>query len=119
MRFILLVLFMGLSVTFSTAQHVSNDSKEMTERARQTEFPSLKPFDQTLQKKQLQESMKVYICQRCGSENHINWNKPFSSSAFLPHCDACGKKYWPKFKPSSAIKRMYCSIELEPHLQTN
>jgi len=119
MRLVLMVLFIGLSISYGYSQQTSTDVKEMSEHAADIALPVIKPLEQTLQKKQMQEALKTYICQRCGSENQIDWSQPFSSSAFLPHCGACGKKYWPKFKPSSAIQRMYCSVQLQPHFQTN
>ncbi len=58
----------------------------------------------------LQDKGHSYTCGRCGSENHLDWRLNFKQGGmgFIPHCQFCGKKYWPKFKPSNAIKRTYC-----------
>jgi len=49
-----------------------------------------------------------YICRRCGSENQIDWSFPMNKELeLIPHCSFCGKKYWPKFKPSGLLQRTY------------
>jgi len=62
----------------------------------------------------LEEAGHKYICQRCGTENLMNWS--FSSLDehldLIPHCTFCGKKYWPKFKPSGFLQRTFCRTGL-------
>ena len=55
----------------------------------------------------------IFLCQRCGSENILNWGFPSENEGIelIPHCNFCGKKYWPKFKPSGMLERTYCSSE--------
>jgi len=49
-----------------------------------------------------------YICRRCGSENQMDWTIPVHKRLeLIPHCEFCGKKYWPKFKPSGFLERTY------------
>ena len=53
-----------------------------------------------------------YTCQRCGSENQLLWSTDSNSKnpELVPHCNFCGKKYWPKFKPANSVPRMYCRL---------
>jgi hypothetical protein len=50
-----------------------------------------------------------YLCRRCGSENQMDWAFPMNKELeLIPHCSFCGKKYWPKFKPTGLLERTYC-----------
>lgn len=55
--------------------------------------------------------MHKFTCRRCGSENHFEWGMSTEKkeSDLIPHCIHCGKKYWPKFKPSGFLDRIYCN----------
>ena len=55
--------------------------------------------------------MHKFNCRRCGSENHFVWglSNEKKGSDLIPHCIHCGKKYWPKFKPSGFLERIYCN----------
>lgn len=57
-----------------------------------------------------EQAIHRYICQRCGTENQMDWS--FQAMGrhleLIPHCGYCGKKYWPKFKPSGLLERTYC-----------
>ena len=60
----------------------------------------------------------IFVCQRCGSENQLNWAFPVDNKnlQLIPHCGFCGKKYWPKFKPTGMLQRTYCRATLSPRL---
>jgi len=56
-----------------------------------------------------------FNCRRCGSENHFQWRPTDEKQTLeiIPHCQHCGKKYWPKFKPSGFLDRIYCTNQPE------
>ena len=63
----------------------------------------------------------VFMCQRCGTENVMEWNVEASDESvdLIPHCTFCGKKYWPKFKPSGFLMRSFCdATTVESRLDT-
>ncbi len=81
--------------------------------------PALEKTEIQQPKNSLFENIQWYNCQRCGSENQVNWslNQLEQGLEFIPHCNFCGKKYWPKFTPSSAIQRTYCLQGQTPGLR--
>jgi hypothetical protein len=58
-------------------------------------------------------TIHTFVCRRCGSENHLEWEFPAREKGLqmIPHCGFCGKKYWPNFKPSGFLERSYCSLK--------
>ena len=90
MRLFLTFLIVCFSTLYGVSQEASVQIK-VTEKSNSL-LPTSTKSGKAILKQQLQETMKIYMCQRCGTENHVNWNQPFSSTAFLPHCGVCGKK---------------------------
>jgi hypothetical protein len=70
------------------------------------------------QRRSSNELIHKFVCQRCGSENQLNWAFPVDNKnlQLIPHCGFCGKKYWPKFKPTGMLQRTYCRAALPPGL---
>jgi len=100
---------MGLVFWFGTAaaqQVIANPINEIV--------PSLEEFklQHDLPSIRLEKKLDHYTCQRCGSENQVSWAQAIESPELIPHCNYCGKKYWPKFKPANAIPRTYCRLNL-------
>jgi transcription elongation factor Elf1 len=60
-----------------------------------------------------------FLCRRCGSENQVKWSFPGKNKhlELIPHCGFCGKKYWPKFKPTGMLERTYCRAVGEGNYQ--
>ncbi len=99
MRYLyILVISMLASVTAISAQeaHANNVQKAPTEQIHDND----KAFSKDL--------IYHYICRRCGSENQMDWSLPMTKELeLIPHCSFCGKKYWPKFKPTGLLERTY------------
>jgi uncharacterized protein with PIN domain len=57
----------------------------------------------------------IFMCQRCGTENVMDLNVEASAESvdLIPHCTFCGKKYWPKFKPSGFLMRSFCKAQVK------
>ena len=99
MRYLyILFISMSVSVTAISAQEVQaeNIQKEHKEQVLDND------------KAHANELIHRYICRRCGSENQMDWTFTMGEKLeLIPHCSFCGKKYWPKFKPSGLIERTY------------
>jgi DNA-directed RNA polymerase subunit RPC12/RpoP len=73
-----------------------------------------KPVEETsgIENPNNEDMFHRYICRRCGTENQIDWSLTASDKELdlIPHCHFCGKKYWPKFKPSGFLQRTFSSL---------
>ncbi len=97
----MVLVLMGFTTIKAQQIVVGGETKAQSEE-------QLKPVKKTIVKPT--DLMNRSYCRRCGSENHMKWSFPLNKDQkLIPHCEFCGKKYWPKFKPSDFIERTYSS----------
>ena len=104
MRNVLILFLLVMSVANATAQEV------------QVENLSKKYFEHVQDniKSSSNDLLHRYMCRRCGSENQMDWTLPKDKKLeLIPHCGFCGKKYWPKFKPTGFLERTYSRLDFE------
>ena len=116
MRSVLILLVVGFFSHSALSQQQDLDRDQ--QQASSSEQPAIDQNDQEKSGKILlfsDEKVHIYTCQRCGSENQLQWSAAgnLKSDELVPHCDFCGKKYWPKFKPANSVPRMYCALPAE------
>lgn len=120
MRLLILAMFLLSGGISLHAQQVSAESNSHTSSPPQ----SWEINEDLLDMPGNEQDYEKYTCQRCGSENLIYRGASGVSEVsplVIPHCIYCGKKYWPKFTPSSIIQRTYCALPLldRNHMMTN
>lgn len=98
---LLFVCFMAINAASAQEKKVEEEHKESSEQLR------------TTPKSTTNSLIHKFVCQRCGSENQLDWGFPVNNKnlELIPHCNFCGKKYWPKFKPTGLLQRTYCHAE--------
>ena len=105
MRILYLALF-TVMITFGSALAQDQKVKEEGKSEHMEQFhKNHKPTSNSL--------IHTFVCRRCGSENKLEWGFPATDKnlQLIPHCGFCGKKYWPKFKPTGMLERTYCRTE--------
>ena len=107
MRYFIILLLLTVSVSAINAQDVQADNFQ-----KKAVKQLIENGDQSIE----HDLIHTYICRRCGSENQLEWAITKQKTLeLIPHCGFCGKKYWPKFKPSGFLERTYSLGKVHVH----